>query len=138
MKQLFSLLVWMLLASTLSAQTYVIDGKIKHNDKPVSITVYEFNDSGGWNKIASKKAKESYTLALESDRDYQVWFTGKDGFTKVLAVNRGVMDVPEFSLDIDFAHGESAQIGRDEYGAFVITLIDTEFTALHTPFDLYP
>lgn len=138
MKRLFALLIGVLVTSALSAQTYVIDGTIKHTDGPTLVTVYEFDGYGNWNEVTTKKERDTYILALEADRDYQVWFTDKSGFTKVLAVNRGVMNVPEFRIDVDFSQNESAQIDRDSAGAYVITIIDTDFTVLRTPFDLYP
>lgn len=138
MKQLFSLLIGVLLTSALSAQTYVIDGQIKNTDGPTLVTLYEFDGYGNWNEVVTKKERDTYILALEADRDYQIWFTDKNGITKVLAVNRNVMSVPEFRINVDFSQNESAQIGRDAVGAYVITIIDTDFTVLRTPFDLYP
>ena len=138
MKQLFILLVGVLMASTLSAQTYLIEGQIINSDGKTWITVYEFDGVNEWNEVYTRPAGSHYAVALEADRDYQIWFTDKHVYTKVLAVNRDVMDVPEFKMNIDFQRNESAQISRDDCGAFVITLIDTDFTALQTPFDLYP
>lgn len=140
MKSFFSLLIATLLTVAVNAQTYALTGQITSTKGAVTIKVFEYDsNTGNWEATRFYKPSKNYGIELRQDTDYQIWFTDRMGFTKVLAVNRNtITGTSNYSLNVDFSRNESAQIIRDDNGFFALTLIDTDFRPLRTPFDLYP
>lgn len=137
MKQLFSFaLVW-LVALQLSAQTFEIKGQIKNTDEPVKVQVFEFSEPEGWTETKQTQVDQFYSVRLDFEKDYQVWFTDNQHLTKVLAVNKETILSAQFDLNVDFSRTYSVQILRDPIGLYNLVMIDTDFMSLNTPWDLY-
>lgn len=137
MKTLFHLLIGLVVTIQLNAQTTTFEGKILNINAPVKIRVFEYQEDNNWHLVKQVKAGDTYILSLRQDKDYQVWFTDTEEFTKVLAVNRQTVQSKFFDLNIDFKITTSVQIFRDESNIYKFVPLDTEFTVLKSPWDLY-
>lgn len=137
MKHLFYLLIGLVVTISVSAQTTKLEGQLLNINSPVNIRVFEYQTDNNWHLVEQVRAGETYALSLRQDRDYQIWFTDSEDFTKVLAVNRHVIEVRSFDINVDFNNTSSVQITKTEAGLLKFSALETDFTVLKSPWDLY-
>lgn len=137
MKSILSIAFVWLVALQLSAQTFEVKGRILNAEKGVNLKVFEFSEPDGWTEVNQLQVKNAYSVRLDIDKDYQIWFTDKEDLTKVLAVNKETILSAQFDLNVDFSRTYSVQILRDPIGLYNLVMIDTDFMSLNTPWDLY-
>lgn len=126
------------MSAYIHAQTYILEGDVLATQTETKMVVFEFDQlKGKWDTLSVNSVQSFYTLELDYNKSYQVWFTDETENTKIIAINEGILN-PEskyMQLAVDFTRTGSVQIGRGEKG-YTLTFIDTDFMPLNTPFDL--
>jgi len=121
------------------SQTYTLEGDVLATQTETKMVVFEFKSgSGKWDTLSVNSVQSFYTLELDYNKSYQVWFTDETENTKIIAINEGILN-PEskyMQLAVDFTRTGSVQVGRGEKG-YTLTFIDTDFMPLNNPFDFY-
>lgn len=68
------------------------------------ILVYHYVDSTErWVNDYSIEQKKDYSIRLNPEVDYQVWFLSPEGGTKILCIESGTFGTYSISCDIDFS-----------------------------------
>lgn len=68
------------------------------------INVYSYIDSlDKWVNIYSLEEKKDYSIRLNPEEDYQVWFLSPGGGTKILCIESGNFGTYSLSYNIDFS-----------------------------------
>lgn len=142
MKHLFlTVLIWLITIQLNAQITFSLKGKVLNTElnSNTLIRVFEFDEvHNDWKETKCFKTNMNYLVKLSQNKNYQVWFTDVHNFTKITAINKGTIMSSLFELNVDFYLNESVQILRDNFGMYNLKMIDTDFVALKTPWDLYP
>lgn len=80
----------------------ILKGKIL-NGYTAEIAVFQyFYNTGKWVMMYSKKNKTRYSLQVNPQLNYQIFFLGNNGEVKVLHIDAGNKGMWEKEVDIDF------------------------------------
>jgi hypothetical protein len=87
-------------------------------DYKVDINVFYFDDSEClWVKYESHNAKKRYSITLNPETDYQIWYQAPAGHLKILYVDKGSAGVWDAEIDINFEDMKSIFAHMYQMGA---------------------
>lgn len=133
MKKLILTLTLALTAAVSFSQTFNIRGKIEHSKGKNRVVLYEFNGQT-WDTAWVDDFRKNYSLMLDPNQRYQIWFTSSTDSVKVLAVDKNATDARTIIVDVDFEWKGCAKITKGS-SPFKLILINTRMTPANRPDD---
>jgi len=135
MKKLILTLGLSIIAMAATAQTFIIDGRIENATGKTRVVMYEYNGTK-WDTAYVGIFRGRYSLVLDSDYKYQIWFFSSQDSVKVLAVDQKATTSKRNIVDVDFGWKGCAKITKSNgKHPFKILLIDARMTPADRPED---
>lgn len=135
MKKLILTLGLSIVSMAATAQTFIIDGRIENATGKTRVVMYEYNGTK-WDTAYVGNFRGRYSLVLDSEYKYQIWFFSTQDSVKVLAVDPKATTSKRNIVDVDFAWKGCAKITKSKgKNPFKILLIDARMTPVSRPED---
>jgi hypothetical protein len=103
----------------------------------VQVVLYESDGAFGWDTAYVGYFRGQYSLVLDRDYSYQVWFTNSLDSVKVLTVDRRAVSAKSITVDVDFNRKGCARVVKSRgKHPFDLLLLNQEVTIVNKPEDL--
>jgi hypothetical protein len=136
MKKLVSILTMALIVSVSFSQTFNLRGKIENAKGKTRVVMYGLNGQN-WDTVWIDNFRSQYSLMLDPDMAYQIWFFSLADSVKVLTVDKKAIKARTIIVDVDFNRKGSARVAKGNgKHPFNLLLLDVNMTSANRPEDL--
>ena len=125
-----------LIACASCSPAFIIDGRITNTSRKTRVILYEHNGVK-WDTAYVGDFRTHYSLVLDTNYRYQVWFISRADSVKVLAVDKHLGSPRGFVVDVDFDSARSVRLAPGTNGRdFDTIFIYKQLTPENGPEDL--
>lgn len=125
-----------LIACASCSRSFIIDGRIANTTGKTRVVLYEHNGQQ-WDTAYVGDFRKHYSLVLDTNYRYQVWFISRTDSVKVLCIDRNLNSPRGFVVDVDFGSERSVRLAPGTDGRYFDTIfIYQHLTPANGPEDL--
>lgn len=139
MKKLILTMAIAVIASLSYSQTFRIDGRIENTKGKTHVVLYEYSGTK-WDTAYIGYFRKflwftpHYSLILDRDYNYQIWYTNPLDSVKVLAVDKQATKAKRIIVDVDFSLKDNARV-TSGHRPFQLVFVKGRMTVASRPED---